>query len=268
MRPFWLLTAALFSIILMTDSCKNEPKTPVKPVASIAPSVAVTPNLQYTDVHCWIENGIFFVIGICENNGGEWQKIALKVTPTDKKGQDLAMTKDQSPIVALVSAAVPPKGRSSFFAGWPLETFRGSTPDSCRLEGASATVVPAGPILLVEQQSGVRMYNHKSGGDPAPSSEYAWQMSAILNNPLQQPAAHPRMELLLYGKDKRLWLSFLINPEDAALKQGIKLTEERSGPLAGQEKRLYSWFVTYEGLPQALQKHKIGRTEMLGFDAR
>ena len=79
-------------------------------------------------------------------------------------------------------------------------------------------------------------------------------------------AAHPRLELLLYGTDKRLWFSTYLNPEDSETKQMLSIEQE--GPLAPGEQRRVGVYAFYERLPQALRELKIGRVEMLAFDAR
>ncbi len=173
-------------------------------------------------------------------------------------------TVSEGVVFPVFSAAVPPRGRSAFFQGWPLADFSGK-PDTCRVSGAGAFGQAAGPILLVGNLSGVRMLAPGSpGSGSAASTELGWQISAELSNPLERTAEHPRLELLLFGKDNRLWYAAVLNPEDDRLKE--VLTMEGTGPLLTASKRRFGVSVDYENLPQALQTQKIGRVEMLAFE--
>lgn len=215
------------------------------------------------DLNCWVEKGNFFVIGLCNNESNEWQKIRLRMDPLDAAGKALSFTEGAANTFPVYADAVPPRGRSSFFAYWPLSSFAG-IPDSARIGGAGAEVVPAGPILIAEQQSGVKML---SGGGAGPGAvETRWLASVVLSNPLQLPASRPKTELLLYGTDKRLWMSSILDPEDPSQKD--ILTLERPGPMAPGEKRQLSCYIFYDNLPARLQALKIGRVEFLPFEGR
>jgi hypothetical protein len=204
------------------------------------------------------------VTGICNNESAAWQKIWLRAEPLGADGKLISIKGCAAAVLPTFSDAVPPQGRTAFFTGWPLADFAG-TPDSCRISGAGAIAVEKGPILLVEQIGGVKMLAPLKPGEPA-TEEVAWQINAVLNNPLPVQALHPRIELLLFGTDNRLWLSMLLNPEDPATKKTLNL--EKEGPMAPGEKRGLGVYAFYEGMPLGLKAKKIGRVEMLGFEAR
>lgn len=254
----------LIFFLLCCQNCLEQAASSAPYNAQLLPSKALEANVSIRDLNCWVEQGQFFVTGVCINESANWQKIWLKAEPLDNKAKILKINGFPSAVIETFSTAVPPKGRTAFFAGWPLSDFQG-TPDSCRVNGAGAITVPAGPILLVEQISGVKMLAPKQADQDA-TEEVAWQINAVLNNPMPLIAAHPRLELLLYGTDKRLWFSTLLNPEDLQTKQMLSL--EREGPLQPGEQRRVGVYAFYERMPKALREMKIGRVEMLAFEAR
>jgi hypothetical protein len=75
-------------------------------------------------------------------------------------------------------------------------------------------------------------------------------------NPLPQSARHPKLELLLYGTDNKLWFSTLLDPDDPQYKSLI--VSEKAGPMAGGEKRELGISVHYDQLPAALRKDRTG----------
>ncbi|HRI61290.1 MAG TPA: hypothetical protein PK228_16230, partial [Saprospiraceae bacterium] len=80
------------------------------------------------------------------------------------------------------------------------------------------------------------------------------------------PAAHPKVEMLLYGKDNRLWFATVLDPEDEQQKQNV--SAERGGSMEPKEKRRIGANVFYDGLPKALKEQKIGHVEFMAFEAR
>lgn len=251
-------------LLLCIQGCVDPVDTTASLNASLLPPNALNPNVSINSLNCWSEQGQFFITGICVNESNTWQKIWLKAEPLDKDGKPLKIQTFGSVVFPTFSSAVPPKGRTAFFAGWPISDFK-FAPDSCRVTGAGAIQVPAGPILLVEQISGVKMLAPQQAGQPA-TEEIAWQINAVLNNPMPLPAAHPRLELLLFGTDNRLWFSTSLNPEDQQTKQ--MLSQEKEGAMQPGEKRQIGVYAFYEQLPEVLKAKKIGRVEMMAFEER
>lgn len=246
-------------LIILLFAC-NQPDSDKKQ-APAAPSLPV--QVEITDLHYWMERGTFFVTGICNSRSDQWQKVWLRMEPLDKTGKPLQIGNLSGMEFPVFSAAIPPRGRSSFFQGWMLKDFSGR-PDSCRVTGARAEAREAGPILLVEDLSTVRMQS--PGNDGTPGAERGVQISGVLSNPLTINSEHPQLELLLYGTDNVLWLSTVLDPEDPALKN--TLTMEGSGPLPAGGKRRFGTQVTYGNLPQELNNRKISRVEILAFENR
>lgn len=259
----------IFSVLLVCSAlvltfCKQS--TEQKAKNNGMPADAAPIQVQISHLNCWTERGQFFVTGICNSQSDQWQKIWLRMEALDSKGKAVSRKDDAEVVFPVFAAAVPPRGRSAFFQGWPLGDFS-EQPDSCRIVGAVAVVQQAGPILLVENLSGVRMLAPGSPGSAAAgSTERGWQISAELSNPLERTTEHPRLELLLFGKDNRLWYAAVLNPEDDRLKDVLKM--ETAGPLPAGSKRRFGASVDYANLPQALQTQKIGRVEMLAFEDR
>lgn len=245
-------------------ACWRAPKPAGIYQSELLPQNAVVTQIQIQDLNCWVEQGQFFITGICSNETASWQKIWLKVEPLDAAGKPLNIKGFAALVAPTFSTAVAPRGRTAFFSGWPVADFSGM-PDSCRISCAGAVLATAGPILLVEQLSGVKMLAPLKPGAEA-TEEVAWQINAILNNPLPLVAAHPRLELLLYGTDNRLWYATLLDPENPASKSVLSL--EKPGPMQAGEKRGFGIYAFYERMPEALKKSKIGRVEVLGFEER
>jgi hypothetical protein len=244
--------------------CSEAPKPERYLNAELLPAQIITPKISVQHLNYWVEKGQFFVTGICVNESAAWQKIWLKAEILNKDGQLLQIQGNKGVIFQPFSSAIAPKAGSAFFVGWPLTEIAGS-PNAARVSGAAASTVQAGPILLTEEISAVKMMMPAKESEPA-TEETAWQISAVLNNALPATALHPRLELLLFGTDNRLWLSTLLNPEDPALKQMVAM--EKEGPMQGREKRQLGIMVYYERLPEELRVKKIGRVELLGFEER
>ncbi len=257
-----ILSVLLVCGALVLTFCKQS--TDQKAENNGIPANAAPIQVQISHLNCWSEGGQFFVTGICNSQSDQWQKIWLRMEALDSNGKAVKWKGDAEVIFPVFSAAVPPRGRSAFFQGWPLGDFSG-TPDTCRVSGAGAIGQQAGPVLLIEGLSGVRMQAPANpGSGAAASSELGWQISAELSNPLERTAEHPRLELLLFGKDNRLWYAAVLNPEDDRLKEVLKM--EETGPILPASKRRFGASVDYTNLPQALQTQKIGRVEMLVFE--
>ena len=263
MRLFLAPLLAVFFSCENSDT-KSAAPPPTAAASDVLPAHADTASVSISDLNCWTEQGQFFVVGICDNRAGAWQRIWLRMAPADSTGRPISCNGQPSAVIPTFSRAVPPLGRSSFFAGWPLSAFSG-LPGSCRIEGAGAVAVPSGAILVGTEQSGVRMLA-PDPSDATKTIEKGWQTSVVVQNPLQLPAQHPCVELLIYGKDQRLWLSQVIDPADPALR-GI-INSEGEGPLGPQERRRISANIFYPNLPKRLQEVLIGRVEFLPFDRR
>jgi hypothetical protein len=217
-------------------------------------------QISIRDLHYWIEKDQFFVVGICSNESNRWQEAYLKMDPLNASGQPVQMNGTASNVFTTFAQYLPPRGRSAFFAFWPLSAFS-SKPDSCLVMGAGATSPPPGHIVLAEETSAVKMKTNNA--DPALAE--SWLVSTVLNNPFDVPAAHPRLELLLYGTDNRLWMATLLNPENPDQRKQLGMDKE--GPLAPGEKRHVGCNVFYGNLPKGLQDAKIAKAEFLAFVA-
>ncbi len=258
------LILILISGITLFFACTNTTENKTTGANSVLPHGTVSTNVNISNLNCWVEEGQFFVIGICNNDAHEWQKIWLAMTPLDAEGRPMKVNGDSSGVFVTFSDAVPPRGRTSFFASWPLSAFP-APPDSCIVKGAAALPLTAGPILIAREQSGVKMLVPEKPGDTT-QLERAWLVNVVVENPLDMMSAHPKVEMLLYGNDNRLWFASVLDPEDEQQKQYVKA--ERNGPMEPKERRRIGTNVYYDDLPKALKEQKIGRVEFLAFEAR
>jgi len=264
MRTLILTLISGFTLFL---ACKNTAQNQAQTVTTggaTLPPGTITAIVEISKMNCWVEQGQFLVTGICDNRQGEWQKIWLQMAPLDAEGRPLKVNGDSISVFPTFSDAVPPLGRTSFFISWPLSAFSG-TPASCTVKGAAALPLSSGPILVISEQSGVKVLMPEKPGDTV-SVEKAWQVYAVVENPLDVQAYHPRVEMLIYGTDQKLWFATVLNPEDPQQKKYVSTDKE--GPMEPKEKRTIGAVVYYDNLPQVLKDQKIGRIEYQAFEAR
>lgn len=245
--------------LMCLHACKQAPAAEQK--SSEMPAGAKPVAVQITDLNCFIERGQFFVTGICNNSTNQWQQIWLRMEPSKRDGKAIYMQGERGAVFPVFSAAIPPKGRSAFFQGWDGKLFTG-VPDTCSVVCAGAIPAEAGPILLVEEKSMVRMVTPAvTGKEP---QEIGRQFSAVVSNPLDKPAKHPCVEVLLYGNDKRLWFVSLLD-----LTQELPtLRQDGSGDIAPGTKRRFNTEINYYNLPAQLVTHKIGAVDAFSFEQR
>jgi len=255
----------LVALLFFFQYCKEKSPAINTPLnAAYLPSNAQPLQVNIYNVNSWVEKDRFFVTGVCSNISATWQKFWLDIVPVNEDGEAISISNHTSVIVPTFSDAVPPQGRTSFFASWPLTDFS-AKPDSCIVKLAGAVQQTAGPILAVPGTNGMRMFASSVAGQPA-AEETSWQLSGNLLNALDMEAAHPRLEILIYGKDNKLWLSTVLNPEDPATKPIFQF--DREGPFQPKESRAFTLQVYYTGLPEVLNTQKIGRIDILPYVAR
>lgn len=259
-----------FLSFIVFFACKCDSKTDTKlgyvPDTSALPEKMDTVSVDITQLHSWVERGQFFVAGLCDSREMVWRRIWLKIQVQDSAGNPVMLKGQPTAIFRAHSDAVPPRGRTSFFVGWPLSDFS-AVPDTCTVTGAGSIEVPKGPILIALEQSGVRVLPPKDPKDPdGPRVEKAFQTNVVLENPLNEPAYKPRLELILYGRDNKIWFVQVIKPEDPAFEKIV--VADGKGPFPAQSKRRFGVFITYDNLPQYLKDLLIERAEVLPFEGR
>lgn len=233
------------------------------PVVDTMPANASFVAVSFRDLNFWTEKGFFCIASIVDNKLPEWQKIWVRIELLDSSGQALTINGKPDMVVRCFSDAIPPMGASSFFQAISLDHISGR-PDSCRVTGAGAVHVGPGPILVSGEVGGVRMLV-PDPKDSTKTVEVTHQISAEIDNPLNYTVNHPRIVILLYAKDKKLYFAESINPEDTA---STRLRLEKPGPIRPQEKRRFYYPVNYPNLPGKLQETYIDHTDVQYFEAR
>ncbi|MDO8366413.1 MAG: hypothetical protein Q7T20_06425 [Saprospiraceae bacterium] len=255
----------LFTLLFIFQNCEEKAPTPTKPLqAELLPANAKPIDIIVRTTNSWVEQGRFYLVGICSNPTAEWQKIWLEMVPLNAAGKPVTISKHTSVIISTFSDAVPPTGRTSFYASWPISDFS-ETPTSYKIKAEMAIQPAPGPILVTTVLNGMKMLTPTVPGQAA-VAEGAWFVSSSLSNPLPLVAQHPRLEVLVYGKDGLLWLSTVLNTEDPAFKPIYQT--EKEGPMQPGEERPFSLQVYYQGLPQTLREKGIGRVDIFPFEAR
>jgi hypothetical protein len=231
-------------------------------VSDTIPAGADTITVGFRDLNYFTSNDHFCIVGIVDNPSNAWQKIWLRAYLKDSTGNIVLINGDSSVIVRAFSDAVPPRGATAFFVAVPRGQISG-IPVGCTMEGAGAVRRPSGAILLTSEIGGVRVL-YQDPADTSKMKETVFNLQATLENPLDMNAYHPRIVLLVYGKDEKLYFTQVVNPD----KRSSPIRQERDGPLAPGEKRKFTCPIYYEMLPEQLQNSLIGRVAVQAFDAR
>lgn len=233
-----------------------------KMFADKLPETAKPIEISFRDMNAYTANDLFCIVSIVDNGMDQWQQIWVKTELIDANGNILTVNGDSSILLQTFSDAVPPRGATAFFSAIPLSQVSG-VPVNCRLEGAGAITRPPGPILIATEVGGVRaMYADKD--DPTKIVEKTFNLQAVIENPLDLMAYRPKMVLLVYGKDYKLYFAQMVGLDDP----NAPLKQEREGPFQPQEKRNISCLIMYDQLPKPLQEMLIGRVDVQVHEAR
>ncbi|MGI9158885.1 MAG: hypothetical protein ACR2K1_03950 [Saprospiraceae bacterium] len=249
--------------VFCTETFSDEPKIGM---FESMPEKSDTFEVVFRDTNFWIEgDSIFCVTGIVDNKRMNWQKIWLRVDMTDAAGSPVSIKGKDALILRAFSEAIPPFGASSFFYTIPLKRLS-ARPSNCTFSGAAAQNVAEGPILVGGMQSNVKAF---SGPDTFANTddrlESAWLITTDITNPLPLISNHPRLNVLVYGRDQKLWFSQVLNPEDTLTKMVVM---QPPAPITGGTSASAFFQVNYGGLPNVLNQTRIGRIDVMLFDAR
>ncbi|MCC6412296.1 MAG: hypothetical protein IT270_11595 [Saprospiraceae bacterium] len=258
--------------ILQTGGCTHEKSTREDATKSQQGTVVALPGMpadaqpatvSIRDLNFWVEGDNFYVVGVVDDRGSKWSRVWVKLQVSDKDGDVLKFEGNEAIMVPTFSDALPPGGRTSFFAGFPLKQFNG-TPAKAQVAIAYSVPTEPGAILVVSQFSGVLIMTPKPG-ESTSTVERGWSLGGFVENPLPQfPCNNLRGELLVYGKDEKLYLSQIVISDG----ENPTLLMEKPGPLLPGEKRRVGASVMYDHAPRILDSIKIGRVELQPFDAR
>ncbi len=262
---FPVLTFLVIGIagVFCTETFPDEPKIGMfEPI----PEKSDTFEVVFRDTNFWIEgDSIFCVTGIVDNKRMEWQKIWLRVDMTDAAGAPISIKGKDALILRAFSDAIPPFGASSFFYTIPLKRLS-ARPANCKFSCVAAKNEAEGPILIGGMQSNVKAF---SGPDTFSNiddrRESAWLITTDISNPLPLVSYHPRLNVLVYGRDQKLWFSQVLNPEDTLTKMVVM---QPPAPIGGTASASAFFQVNYGGLPNILNQTRIGRIDVLLFEAR
>lgn len=260
---FFSLIALLFAFFCANTNCKwdNDKKDGIV-AENILPKDAQPANVILTDVNCWVEGDMFYSIGLVDNGEPFWLRIWLQLVVVDAKNQIVPFKNDDFCLVETHADALPPRGRTAFFASWKLSDFKG-VPDSVQLIGAQSATVDPGAILLAQSKGGSISV---SSGDSSssPVREKYFTVNGVVENPLPLNAENPGLSLLLYGFDQKLWFTqnLNLNVDTSYIRAKV------CGTMTPNEKRDFGMHVYYDNLPQAIRDKRIGRIDFLGYEKR
>jgi hypothetical protein len=266
-------------LALLTGNCQNDQSVPKASTPVTSPSAAISNPLpigielipkeaketvaNVNSVHVWVDKGNLCLAGIISNMSPKWSRFWLEAKPVDQKGSSLALSGHAGVVLTPYSKAVPPSGRTSFFASWPVSSFSG-LPQNFTFTTWSVEEKP-GPILAIPETSSIQMsVPQQSGQNLKP--EVAWQMTGPLVNPLNMVADHPCIEVLVYGKDDKLWFATVLDTKDQNMRQIFQWDKE--GPMKPKETRQINLQVYSIGMADALKDMGIKKIDLLPFNAR
>jgi hypothetical protein len=228
------------------------------------PSSAQPTAVEVNDLNFWAEGKYFIVVGVVDDRSSTWSRIWIKLNLLDQDGEALKFEGEKEITVPTFSDGVPPRGRTSFFAAFPLEELNGK-PVKASIVNAYSVPVDPGPILIVSEFSGLKILTQAKPTDTVATVESGWSVGGFVDNPLPQyPCNNLRGEVLVYGTDEKLYLSQLVLSDG----ESPSLVMEKKGPIMPGEKRRVGTSVMYAKAPRILDSVKIGRVELQPFDAR
>lgn len=227
------------------------------------PTAAKEVTANVNTVHVWVDKEQVFLAGIISNTSAEWQRYWLEATPVNQIGRPIIISRNPSVVVTPQADAVPPSGRTSFLATWPVSNFS-SIPHSFTFKVWGQAQKP-GPILAIPMTSAIQASVPQPTGQGL-KPEVVWHMSGTINNPLNLVAEHPRLEVLVYGMDNQLWFATVLNTEDQEMRKLFQW--DREGPLKPKEERPFNLQVYTIGMPEALKDMGIKKIDLLPFNAR
>lgn len=266
---FWLL----FAVVLTVTACQED-QTKINAIANQKGSVvvelpdmpddAVQTKIDINDLNFWSEGEYFYVVGLVDDQSNLWSRVWLKIRILDENDEALTFDGEKDIIVPTFSDALPPRGRTSFFSGFPLAKINGK-PGKIVVMDAFAKEVEPGAILIPSDIGGVMILTQAKPGDSIASVENGWAVSAFVENPLPlHDCDSLRGEWLVYGKDEKLYISILT----LGYGDNPSLIKERPGPLHPGDKVRVGSSVLYANIPRVLDSVRIGRVDFQPFDSR
>lgn len=264
MRNICIFIALITAVSYQLAACRSDhkPTSLVGPFAPERPMPAEgidTATITFDHLNTWTEGNHFHVIGLANNMGVEWYQMWINLTILDASEQALSVNGAPSVVVPVMSDAVPPRGRSSFYAVIPLSAIKG-TPAGCTPSSAGVLKSAPGPILIPSEYSGVRIL---MGSDTTEEQkEIGWTMRVTLENPLSLTAKSPVIVPLVYGKDDKLWFTQRLDPTD----DPPVVAMEPLGPMVPLAKARFGFKLMYKDLPAPLEDIGIKHVEALAYD--
>jgi hypothetical protein len=255
-----LITAAAYQLA----ACRSDQK-PVSLIGPFAPERPMpiegmdTATITFDYLNTWTEGSHFHVIGLANNMGVEWYQMWINLTILDASGQPLSVDGAPSVVIPVMSDAVPPRGRSSFYAVIPLHAIKG-IPEGCTPSSAGVLKTAPGPILIPSEFSGIRIL---MGSDTTEEQkEIGWTMRITIENPLSLTAQNPVVVPLVFGKDDKLWFTQRLDP--AADPPVVAM--EPLGPMVPLSKARFGFKLMYKDLPAPLEQIGIKHVEAVAYD--
>ena len=261
--PFFSLIMLSIAFCAVATNCKGD-KTSKDGIvaANVLPKDLKPANVVLADVNCWVEGEMFYAVGLVDSRESFWIKTWLKIGVVDAKNQIVPFKSDSFCLVETHADALPPRGRTAFFASWKLSDLNG-VPDSIQLRGAQSTTVDPGAILLAQNTGGGIKVSFGDTSSTTALEKYVI-VRGVVENPLPLSADNPGLSLLLYGTDQKLWFTqnLNLNVDTSYIKAMVY------GPMTPNEKRDFGMHVYYDNLPQAIRTKRIGRIDFLGYEKR
>ncbi len=231
------------------------------------PDGGIEPQVNIVDLNYWYENQQFTIVGYCENHATNWQRLFLKVSFTDAQGKPLQVNDQPICYIPVASGVVPPSGRSAFSWTWDAFVFSGGTPAKCEVSGAAAFPVSAGVQLVALDPNAVQamaVQNVPLSDTTQKAKPIGTQVSCTVYNPFEQEAKRPMTQVVLWGKDKKIWWA-AVAPVDSS---DVVIVSEHAGPMKAKEKRKVGTGVLHSAMPQGFQNAGFWKVEFLPFDLR
>ena len=163
----------LFVVVLTATACKED-QTKINAIANpIGGAVVELPDMpddarqtkvDINDLNYWSEGEYLYVVGLVDDQSSTWSRVWLKIRILGENDEVLSFDGDMDIIVPAFSEALPPRGRTSFFVGFPLSKIKGK-PEKIVVVDAFAKDVEPGAILIPSGISGVVILTNAKPGE-------------------------------------------------------------------------------------------------------
>ncbi len=228
----------------------------------LAPEASNT-YLTIADFNFYEQGDSIFTVGLVDNQGDRNCRPLIAVEFFDANNNLLPLKGTYFKFTDTVYAfnrEMPARGRTSFMHKFPKKRIVG-TYTQVRARPIGADLTDRKTAVIFENQGFYKQLESVKGETSQIQVEKAWVGSGFVLNPFDFGVSKPYFELWVYGKDKKLYVSKLLDPD--LHKDQVMMNA--TGPMAPKERRPVTMKVIVESMPKILRDTGIGRIDVQAF---